>query len=121
MNRAPPPSAPPALHARRASTAPVAQLDRASVFGTEGSEFEPLRPRHFLSPIPRRPRKLSTCRTGLVDRRRTLADSLRRRLLDRQTRRVLLEPDGVTLDIGGVRLRHVEFGAREHAIREVVA
>ena len=28
---------------------PVAQLDRASVFGTEGWEFEPLRGRHSIS------------------------------------------------------------------------
>src|SRR5665213_1986663 len=50
-----------------------------------------------------------------------LADRLRRRLLDRQPRRVLREPLGVALDISGIRLRPVELDARKHAARQIVA
>jgi hypothetical protein len=48
--------------------APVAQLDRVSVFETEGWRFEPVRARHFYLDIPR----LSGNKTGIKTEDKTL-------------------------------------------------
>jgi hypothetical protein len=71
-DRRPPPPATIPRH-----TAPVAQLDRASVYGTEGQRFESSRARHEI------PTKRLLHRTSLLCGRRARPDPVQSRWADR--------------------------------------